>query len=165
MGLSQCKEEWARLIELEKVTEDQIRDFLCTCSAGAVGLIRETLRTGGRRERDCAFRTGEMLELERRQELLPDLVALACEPSYVPTIHRSRDLIMTFSSEWLSQHVESAAEPLLASQDEWIYRRLLELYAHIGRDLTLRLAKRAAGHPNSEIREAGDQFIANPGPR
>jgi hypothetical protein len=72
---------------------------------------------------------------------------------------------MTFPKEWLSQHIESAAEPLLNSQDEWIYRRLLEVYSCIERELTLRLARRAAEHPNPDIREAGDQFSSNPAPR
>jgi len=163
--MSECDKRWSRLIELDSVANDQIGDFLGACSADAIELIRRSLRTGGGRERDCSFRAVELLDPDQRQELLPELVALACEPSYVPTILRSRHLILEIPRGWLSQHIETVAEPLLSSSDEWIYRRLLELYAQIDQSVTLRLAKRAAAHPNSEIREAGAEFIANPAPR
>jgi hypothetical protein len=39
MGLPRCDEQWARLVELEKVKDGDIRAFLTTCSAEALELI------------------------------------------------------------------------------------------------------------------------------
>src|SRR5271166_3077281 len=99
MGMSECDKRWSRLIELDGVANEEIGDFIAACSADAIELIRKGLRTGGRREKDCSFRAAELLDLKRRQDLLPDLVELACEPSYVPTILRSRTLILSFPRE------------------------------------------------------------------
>jgi hypothetical protein len=165
MKLPECEEQWIQLTQTDATSNEQLHDFLRSCSAHATKLIRASLKAGNPREREYSFRATELLDLNLRQELLPDLVVLACEPSYVPTILRSREVLLTFPKEWLCQHIETAAEPLLASEDEWVYRRLLELYARIEISLTLRLANRAVQHPNPEIQRAGEEFLDNPHPR
>jgi hypothetical protein len=44
------------------------------------------------------------------------------------------------------------------------YRPLLELYSLFDRDLTVRLARRAAAHDDTDIKEAGEDFLVNPAP-
>jgi hypothetical protein len=66
--------------------------------------------------------------------------------------------------DWLVAHIERYAESLLGYEDYEEYRRLLELYSLIDRDPTLRLARRAAAHDDADIKEAGEDFLANPDP-
>jgi len=69
-----------------------------------------------------------------------------------------------YPHDWLLENIEQYAAPLLAYDDDEEYRRLLELYSLIDRDLTLKLARRAAEHADSDIREADEDFLANPDP-
>ena len=50
------------------------------------------------------------------------------------------------------------AEPLLQDGTDEEYRRLLELYIDIDRELTQRLAGRALQHDEPDIHEVGEDF-------
>ena len=60
---------------------------------------------------------------------------------------------------WVLSHIEAAAEPMLRSGDDWVYRRLLEVYRHVDTDLTRRLALRAVGNRCPDIQAAGREFL------
>jgi hypothetical protein len=156
-----AKEKWAQLMEAERNAKD-LRGELFRCGfEDVLALVREGIRTPNP-DREFAFRLTQLLPVEQLQKLLPDLVQLACEPSYVPTIEQARQAILALPRRWTIEHIVTAAEPLLLSSDDWVYRRLLELYALLDRELTLKFARRAAEHEHPEIREAGTEFLNDP---
>jgi len=102
---------------------------------------------------------------KQRKALLPDLVSLACEPSYAPTIINARKVIMSLPKQWVPRPNGSVHRyASLKSDDDWESRRLLELCSLLDRDLTLKIAAIAAAHQDPEIREAGTDFLNNPEP-
>lgn len=72
-------------------------------------------------------------------------------------IELGRQGILSLPKTWLLENIEKIAEPLLKNGTDEEYRRLLELYIQIDRELTERLAKRAQ-HEDSDIREVGEDF-------
>src|SRR5260370_32901 len=147
----EAKEKWVQLMDAERNAKN-LRGELFRCGfEDVLALVRENIKTPNP-DREFAFRLAQLLPAEQRQKLLPDLVQLACEPSYVPTIKQARQAILTLPRRWTIEHVEAAAEILLPSSDDWVYRRLLELYAILDRELTLKFARHAAEQENPEIR-------------
>lgn len=71
-----------------------------------------------------------------------------------------RGIILSLPRDWVLSNIEKVAEPLLHGDyaDE-SYRRLLELYIELDKDLALKLAQRAAAHQDKEIQEAGQDFL------
>jgi hypothetical protein len=163
MELSECKKKWKQLVDADRFVRKIRRELFETNIEQTLELIRENL-SKPRPEREFAFEVARSLPTQYRQKLLRDFVGLACEPSYVPTIEQARDIILTLPRKWTVDHIEAVAEPLLQSSDDWIYRRLLELFALLDQELTLRLARRAAEHTDPEIRSAGNAFLRNPTP-
>jgi hypothetical protein len=64
------------------------------------------------------------------------------------------DALAGLPRPWLAARIEAAPAPLLRLQDEWEYRRLLELYALLDPELWRRLAARGLRSPVADIREA-----------
>ena len=64
----------------------------------------------------------------------------------------------SFPKMWLLENIEKSAEPLLQDGTDEEYRRLLELYIDIDRELTQRLARRALQHDEPDIHEVGEDF-------
>jgi hypothetical protein len=90
--------------------------------------------------------------------LFPELVRLASKLQGGAEV--VRNAIHSLPRAWVVAHIEAIAELLLEREDAIDeYRRLLELYCTLDRDLTLRLAKKAIRHPNAEISEAGEDFL------
>ena len=57
--------------------------------------------------------------------------------------------------DWVLEHIEAVAEPLLAEGDYDNYGRMIELYGVVDRELALKLARRAMAHDDPDIRETG----------
>jgi hypothetical protein len=71
--------------------------------------------------------------------LLNDLVDLASVSH--SDIELGRQAILSLPKNWLLENIEKSAEPLLKNGTDEEYRRLLELYIQIDRELTERLAR------------------------
>jgi len=152
-------ELWQRFIEAEHQLSSA-REKLFSETSSLVPLVRAGLERPS--ERVEALRVAATLPIERRQELLPDLLALA---TYVHGLTgEARHIILTLPHDWLLTNIENYAEPLLAHDDFEEYTGLLELYSHIDRILTLRLAHQASNHIDPDIKEVGQDFLANPYP-
>jgi hypothetical protein len=107
-------------------------------------------------QRGTAFRLLDFLPLDDRQRLFPDLLELASVAH--SDLDQCRQAILTLPKQWLLAHIETTAETLLDHGTDEEYRRLLELYLHIDRALAQRLATQALHHPDSDIREVGEDF-------
>jgi hypothetical protein len=99
----------------------------------------------------------EHLNPEDLKESLPFLVEHS--RSVHGHLHALRRLFLLLPKSWLVENVEAAVEPWLQTGDDEYYRRFLELYFLIDRQLTRRLVERAAASNNPDVRDAGMDFL------
>lgn len=108
-------------------------------------------------------RTEAIIELENLdtndlRELFPELVFLA---SFIHGQLRDvREIILRIPKPWIIQNIEKHSQPILAKGSYDEYRRLLELYSLLDKDLAKKLAARAVQHQDPEIKDAGEEFLA-----
>ncbi|WNO09980.1 hypothetical protein [Teredinibacter sp. KSP-S5-2] len=115
------------------------------------------------------FGINELEEIHKAKELplgefkniLRHYLELACTCQNIGNITIGRYCIQKMPRRLVIQHVEECAATLLEANDEWIYRRLLELYSTIDSDLMARLVKFCLMHQNAEINCLGKEFIVN----
>lgn len=131
------------------------KTLFAACGPVVVELIRRGFAKPG--ERVAAFKAAEGLTLEEQQELLPELVAMASWGHGL--LNDAKKLIFKLPRAYVVANVEKAAEPILVKGEEEEYRKFLELYWELDKDLTLKLAKRAAGHDDEEICEVGREYL------
>lgn len=117
-------------------------------------LLRSKLQTS---EWRVAVGLCDELTVPQLQQLFPELVGLASWGH--GSVGYIRKLIHRLPREWVVERVEAEAEPQLAEGTYDEYRRFLELYSELDPNLTLRLARRAAAHPDPDIREAGEDYL------
>jgi hypothetical protein len=122
-----------------------------------VGLMRHAFEHGYARYRATALCLMEYLTPTELEAIFPNLVVLASWAH--GGIRRVRELILSLPRGWVLERIEPAAEPLLTEGTDEEYRRFLELYADLDRGLALRLASRAATHPDDCVREVGEEFL------
>ena len=146
-------ELWHKVFENEIDYIQSRQDFLNNCT-GRIRLIKKALHNPT--ERGTALRLIEYLNLEERQSLFDDLVDLASVSH--SDIELCRKAILSLPKTWLLANLEKSAEPLLKDGTDEEFRRLLELYIDIDRELTQRLALRASQHNDPDIREVGEDF-------
>ena len=147
------RELWHHLVERELAYIQTRQEFLKNCT-DRMAFIKKALHNPT--ERGTALRLIEYLKIEERQSLFNELVDLASVSH--SDIELCRQAILSLPKTWLIENIEKSTEPLLKDGTDEEYRRLLELYIQIDRELTERLAKRALKHENPDIREAGEDF-------
>ena len=158
-----CQENWLVWLNAELAADRAQKDLVENCASELPAVLRSGLRN--REEKDCVLRLVRNLGPEIREELLEEFVQLACQSSYVPSILQAREILAALPRNRTVARFEHAIEPILASGDEWIYRRALEAAALLDVGLTLRIAERASQNQDPEIKNAGDEFLENPRPR
>lgn len=119
-----------------------------------VAVLKQALRS---KDRPTAVFLLPYLPVSELQELFNELIFLASfSHGAVQTI---REAILSLPREWVLDRIEDATEPLLVSGTYDEYRRLLELYMEMDRRKAKKWALRAAANPDSDIREAGEDFL------
>jgi len=113
------------------------------------------------RDATLAFELLPGLTAEERQDLLQQLVELCSDR----LAGRAKAAILDLPNDWLRDNVEAAAERLLAGSDYLDWANLLELVSRIDPAVERRIAERAAGHSDSEIRELGAEHLRRLSPR
>lgn len=144
---------WHKVFDREIAYIQARQDFLKNCT-DRIGLIKKALHNPT--ERGTALRLIEYLNLEERQSLFDDLVDLASVSN--SDIELCRKAILSLPKMWVLANLEKSAEPLLQDGTDEEYRRLLELYIDIDREVTQRLALRALQHDDPDIHEVGEDF-------
>jgi hypothetical protein len=153
----ECKSAWKRLVAADTAAYAAQRELFTTCGDFILEMVRAGLIDP--KERTTAFRIAGLLKEDQRKALFPDFLSLACEPTYAPTITNARAAILALPKEWVLKHLNPSIARILKSDDDWAYRRLLELCSLLDRDLTLKIAAIAAAHQHPDIREAGTDFL------
>ena len=96
---------------------------------------------------------------ETSAELLSYLLDLACRAQHVRNIELGRTALLALPRAWLLKSIPAVAEPVVQRQDDWEYRRLLEVYWRLDRRLTHGLAERGRASSSPAIREVADEFL------
>lgn len=144
---------WRRLVECRWAYSLASRDFLAE-KAERIAVLRRALRSP---ERDTALAMSGSLSVEERQDLFSEWVHLArCAHSpFAP----AWDIILALPREWVLARIEQEVDAILEKAEETDYWMFLQLYAKLDRNLTLKLARRAAVHADPEIRELGEDYL------
>ncbi len=119
-----------------------------------VAILHEALRG---RDRLSGIALLRSVPEEELRQLFTDLMFLASFSH--GAIEPVRDAITSLERGWVLDRIEQTAEPLLRRGDWDTYRRLLELYTRLNRDLMIRLAERAYLDTDESTREAGAEFL------
>jgi hypothetical protein len=82
----------------------------------------------------------------------------ACQAQNVSVITQGRSEILAMQRDAVVHSVESVAAETLHLDDEWEFRRLLELYEKLDRGLLRRLIEVGLVSGNGEVREAAEDF-------
>jgi len=99
------------------------------------------------------------LEPQTRDAVMGYLLELACQCQNITNISLGRMALLALPRDWLVQHIKRYAEPLLELEDEWEYRRLLEVYQQLDDDLVHRLALRGLTSPDGDIQETAHEWL------
>src|SRR5205814_353538 len=113
-----------------------------------VEVLRAALRG---RDRNTALWVARSLEVSELTQLFSELIHVA-RAAHGP-VEAVWNLILSLPRDWVLAHIEREVEPILDEEEEDDYWMFLQLYEQLDRDLTLRLAHRAAAHSDPEIRE------------
>jgi len=99
------------------------------------------------------------LEPQIRSAVMHYLLELACQAQNTRNILLGRQALQSVPREWLLNNIERCAQFLLELEDEWEYRRLLEVYEQLDAHLTHRLASRGLSSPKSDIQETAHEWL------
>jgi hypothetical protein len=99
------------------------------------------------------------LEPQVRGAVMHYLLELACQAQNITNISLGRQALLALPRDWLLHNIERSAEFLLEVEDEWEYRRLLEVYQHLDKDLVRRLALRGLNSTERGIQEAAQERL------
>lgn len=146
---------WEHLVECHLAFLEASRTFLSD-GVDRVTQIQAAVR-GTRTGRLTAIYILRWLKPTELVELFPQLVALASWGH--GSVGAVREAILRIPREWVLDHIREQAEPHLANGTYDEYRRFLELYIQLDRELTLELARRALESDDPDIHEAGEDFM------
>lgn len=144
---------WRRLIDSQTKFSVASREFLHG-DVDRVALIRQALYSS---DSGTAYYFLQHLNAEELMHLFDILVPLASTGH--GSVGRVREAILSLPHDWVVTRIEQLAEPLLVDGTYDEYRRFLELYYELDKDLARKLALRASQHSDDDIKEAGDDYL------
>ncbi len=75
------------------------------------------------------------LPADAGKSLLTHFIELSCQCQNVANINLGRHAILSLPRDWVTSKIQSVANEQLDLNVEWEYRRLLELYKQLDKDL------------------------------
>jgi hypothetical protein len=102
----------------------------------------------------------ESFREETRFAVLIGALERACLAQHIGNINLGRFVLQhRLPREWVLQNIGTAAETILADQEqEWVFRRLLELYSTLDAGLLRELVDRGQRHASPDVRAAAQEF-------
>ncbi|MGO4729728.1 hypothetical protein [Paenibacillus sp. 2KB_22] len=91
-------------------------------------------------------------------KILTILIEWACQPQNTHPIEIARKKIKTIPSDWLIEHLPNVAKTAICLDDEWEYRRLLELLSEAIPKLLDWGIELGINSKNKEIKEAANDY-------
>jgi len=147
--------EWRRLIEVRNEYHAILSEMLASNRGKLVECANESLRSPS--ERYIALSLAESFTPDELKSMFGTLVFTASWAH--PHTQTARELVLKIPRQWVLDHIEPVMEPILATDDPDEFRRMLELARVLDHALLSKLCQRAVNHTNSEIREAGHDFL------
>jgi len=147
------KSVWDRLSGSYLIYAQALIDFFSQ-DVDRISLMKDALIG---QDRIIAIHLLQYLTPSEHLQLFDELVYLSSFSH--GSIEAVRQVILAMPRDWVLANIEQSVEPLLKNGTYDEYRRLLELYLEIDRDLTIRLAKRATEHNDPDVKEAGEEFL------
>jgi hypothetical protein len=147
---------WHRLVDSYGQFAAAQGDFFAN-EVDRIGLVRSGLQATEMRQTAAALYLLRSMADSERIQLLDDLVRLSLHPGLAK---RAREIIASMPRDQVLANVEHAAEPHLREGGGDEFRRILELFRELNPGLALKLARRAATHPDPDVKEAGEDFLA-----
>jgi hypothetical protein len=144
---------------------DKYRDYvqaridLFRNASSIVSLLRKALKNIN--HRIVALEIAEILDQEKKKQLLSDLIPIACYPkgdSYL-----AWNIILSLPKNWLIENIEVAAESMLQSNNANDYVGLLSLCRSVDGNLARKVADRALQHPDPSVRQEVKDFVSGMG--
>jgi len=89
---------------------------------------------------------------------LREALGRACQAQNTAVITQGRREILALPRDAVLQSIERIAADSLPLDDEWEFRRLLEVYEQLDRGLLRRLVETGLMSSNAEIKEAAEDF-------
>jgi hypothetical protein len=144
---------WKKLIDSYYSYIIAVQDFLSS-NIDRVTFLKTVLRSS---DRSVALHVLQFLKIEELMSLFDDLIFLASFSH--GGIEVVRAYIHKLPQDWVITNIKNKVEPLLINGDYDQYRRILELYISLDKNLTKELAQRAVSSSDPDIKEAGEDFI------
>jgi hypothetical protein len=91
-------------------------------------------------------------------EALKTSLLLACQPSSIPLIEQGRTEVLALPRIFVLEALESMAATSLNLNDDWEYRRLLELARRLDPAMVQRIVKWGLNSADPDVREAATDF-------
>lgn len=107
-------------------------------------------------ERICGI---SAFPLSAGRSILVTLLGLACQSQHIGMIILARQTIAKIPSEWLIRQLPETISDSLSLEDEWEYRRLLELLREVSPQLLKRYIEQGLKSNDGDIREAAEDFL------
>jgi len=98
------------------------------------------------------------LDPQTRDAVLQYLLELACQSGNIANISLGRMALLALPRQWVLGTIERTAEALLDWEDDWEYRRLLELYQLLDQTLVHHLVARGLTNSNRAVRETAQEW-------
>lgn len=147
------KSLWDRLSTGYIMYVEALAEFLSP-DVDRIKLMKDALRG---KDRFIALHLLQFITQSEHLQLFDELVYL-CSFAH-GAIGKAREVILALPRDWVLANIEQSAEPLLINGTYDEYRRFLELFIELDPEITLKLAQRAKNHEDSDVREAGIEFI------
>jgi tetratricopeptide (TPR) repeat protein len=146
---------WDRVIEdfRQRRPASSAREDFFRPGVDRVAVVREALhRPGGINRMAAVALLKDMSEAEKKQ-LFPELIQLA-RSAHGP-VDAVRNIILSLPGPWVLARIDELVEPFLAAGEYDDFWMMIELYERLDVARALALARRAALHPDEDVRELG----------
>jgi hypothetical protein len=145
---------WQSLLEGLEATSEAYRAFLRD-GTDRIGVLRRGL-AGGAVESLSALDLLPYLDDSEQLQTLDGLINLCLQIRYAA---RARQIVAAMPRECVLSHLRNVIDPLGQDADHIDFQMLMELYRCLDKDLAATLARRAAAHADTDIREFGESFL------
>lgn len=108
----------------------------------------------------CVLHTVPALRSDVALRVLQEAMSFACQATHTGVIVIARQVIAEMPRDWLRENLIVAAKARLNFDDDWEYRRLLELTAQVCPDLIVRLIPLGQESTNPEVREVAEDYAS-----
>lgn len=95
---------------------------------------------------------------QESQQIVQTLIRHACQAKHIGNISAARNILAVLPCSWLTVRLPAAIEATLSRDDEWEFRRLIELLRSISPELLERYLAEGQRSSNAEVRETAGEL-------